>query len=210
MGVEFPLKYWRIYMHFIKDVLTNETFLRAHDEIQGKFDDNCWRSSLWAYPESQRRYINQSTMITSVSSELKEVILEEIGEYFPKGFAISMNFLAYQCGSGMSFHNDNQLATAQIILNKGWNPDFGGCWIWQDEETEKDGIHKALFPRSNSMLIVDNNEKYAITTISPHSPEFRVCIEVVCHPTIELPPEERNYEETHKDSFHYEEGSNNT
>ena len=198
-------------MHFVKDVLTKETHTRALDEVQGKFDDNCWRSSLWAYPEHKTRYINQNTMITSVSSELKEVILEEICEYFPEGFAISMNFLAYQVGSGMSFHKDNQLATAQIILNKGWDPDFGGCWIWEDEETKKDGIHKALFPRSNAMLIVDNNEKYAITTISTHSPEWRVCIEVICHPTLDEPPEIRNYEETHKDSYYYEgDGSNNT
>tara|TARA_B100000287_G_C20461410_1_gene713527 strand:+ start:67 stop:660 length:594 start_codon:yes stop_codon:yes gene_type:complete len=197
-------------MHFIKDVLKRETFLRAHDEIQGKFDDNCWRSSLWAYPESQRKYINQSTMITSVSSDLEKVIWEEVGEYFPEGFAVRMEFLAYQCGSGLSFHKDNQLATAQIVLNKTWDPDWGGCLIWEDEETENDGVHKALFPRSNAMLIVDDNEKYAITPISPHAPEFRVCINIICYPTIDLPPEVRNYEETHKDSVHYEEGSNNT
>ncbi len=207
MGVEFPLKHWRIDMHFVKDVLKRETFQRAHNEIQRKFDDNCWRSSLWAYPESQRKYINQSTMITSVSPDLEKIIWEEVGEYFPEGFAVRMEFLAYQCGSGLSRHKDHQLATAQIILNKGWDPDWGGCYIWEDEDTwgeGGDGVHKALYPRSNAMLIVDNNEKYAITPISPHAPEFRVCINIICYPTIDLPPEVRNYEDEHKDGFYYE------
>jgi Rps23 Pro-64 3,4-dihydroxylase Tpa1-like proline 4-hydroxylase len=120
-------------------------------------------------------------MLANVSDELSELIHEEIKPYLPEHETIRCNFHLWQPLSGIAEHNDgHRKFGATIYLNEEWPPNAGGWFVWEDEETRQSGIHKALIPTRNTMVLNDNHENHWVTSIAATPPDNRCSIQIWC------------------------------
>ena len=168
-------------MRIINEALNEELFQKCKEELKSKFKERCWASSLVTWQPQLKQGISGSCMVANVSDELGELIHEEIRPYLPKHEIIRCNFHLWQPLSGIAEHNDgHRNFGATIYLNEEWPPNAGGWFIWEDEETKQSGIHKALIPTRNMMVLNDNHEKHWVTSIAATPPDNRCSIQILC------------------------------
>ena len=168
-------------MRIINEALNEELFQKCKEELKSKFKERCWASSLVTWQPQLKQGISGSCMVANVSDELGELIHEEIRPYLPEHETIRCNFHLWQPLSGIAEHNDgHRNFGATIYLNEEWPPNAGGWFIWEDEETKQSGIHKALIPTRNMMVLNDNHEKHWVTSIAATPPDNRCSIQIWC------------------------------
>ena len=168
-------------MRIINEALNEELFRKCKEELKSKFRERCWSSSLVNWQPQLTQGITGSCMLANVSDELSELIHEEIRPYLPEHETIRCNFHLWQPLSGIAEHNDgHRKFGATIYLNDEWHPNAGGWFVWEDEETKQSGIHKALVPTRNMMVLNDNQEKHWVTSIAATPPDNRCSIQIWC------------------------------
>ena len=168
-------------MRIVNEVLSEELFQKCEEELKIKFKERCWSSSYLTWPSFLHQGITGSCLATDVSDELGELIHEEIKDYLPEHQIIRCNFHFWQPLSGIAQHNDeHHKFGATIYLNDEWPPNAGGWFIWEDEETRQSGIHKALIPTRNMMVLNDNQEMHWVTSIAATPPDNRCSIQIWC------------------------------
>ena len=168
-------------MRIINEALNEELFQKCKEELKSKFKERCWASSLVTWQPQLKQGISGSCMVANVSDELGELIHEEIRPYLPKHEIIRCNFHLWQPLSGIAEHNDgHRNFGATIYLNEEWPPNAGGWFVWEDEETRQSGIHKAIIPTRNMMVLNDNHEKHWVTSIAATPPDNRCSIQIWC------------------------------
>ena len=168
-------------MRIINEALNEELFQKCKEELKSKFKERCWASSLVTWQPQLKQGISGSCMVANVSDELGELIHEEIRSYLPEHETIRCNFHLWQPLSGIAEHNDgHRNFGATIYLNEEWPANAGGWFVWEDEETRQSGIHKALIPTRNMMVLNDNHEKHWVTSIAATPPDNRCSIQIWC------------------------------
>ena len=168
-------------MRIINESLNEELFQKCKEELKSKFKERCWSSSLVTWQPQLKQGISGSCMVANVSDELGELIHEEIRPYLPEHETIRCNFHLWQPLSGIAEHNDgHRNFGATIYLNDEWPANAGGWFVWEDEETKQSGIHKALIPTRNMMVLNDNHEKHWVTSIAATPPDNRCSIQIWC------------------------------
>ena len=191
-------------MRIINEALNEELFQKCKEELKNKFKERCWASSLVTWQPQLKQGISGSCMVANVSDELGELIHEEIRPYLPEHETIRCNFHLWQPLSGIAEHNDgHRNFGATIYLNEEWPPNAGGWFVWEDEETRQSGIHKALIPTRNMMVLNDNHEKHWVTSIAATPPDLRHSIQIWCFDKdgmIDNIKQEMNNESTKLDS----------
>ena len=168
-------------MRIMNEVLSEELFKKCEEEIKIKLGDRCWSSSLVGWPSYLVQGICGSCMYATVSDELSKLIHDEIRFYLPDHEIVKFNFHLWQPLSGIASHNDDHFKFgATIYLNDEWPPNAGGWFVWEDNETKESGIHKALIPKRNMMVLNDTHEKHWVTTIAANPPDNRCSIQIWC------------------------------
>ena len=168
-------------MRIINESLNEELFQKCKEELKSKFKERCWSSSLVTWQPQLKQGVSGSCMVANVSDELGELIHEEIRPYLPEHETIRCNFHLWQPLSGIAEHNDgHRNFGATIYLNEEWPANAGGWFVWEDEETKQSGIHKALIPTRNMMVLNDNHEKHWVTSIAATPPDNRCSIQIWC------------------------------
>ena len=191
-------------MRIINEALNEELFQKCKEELKSKFKERCWASSLVTWQPQLKQGICGSCMVANVSDELGELIHEEIRPYLPEHETIRCNFHLWQPLSGIAEHNDgHRNFGATIYLNEEWPPNAGGWFVWEDEETRQSGIHKALIPTRNMMVLNDNHEKHWVTSIAATPPDNRCSIQIWCfdkHGSIDSVDQDRSNESPQLDA----------
>ena len=168
-------------MRIINEALNEELFQKCKEELKSKFRERCWYSSLVNWQPQLTQGITGSCMLADVSEELSELIHEEIKPYLPEHETIRCNFHLWQPLSGIAEHNDgNRKFGVTIYLNDEWPSNAGGWFVWEDEETKQSGIHKALIPTRNTMVLNDKHENHWVTSIAATPPDNRCSIQIWC------------------------------
>jgi len=84
------------------------------------------------------------------------------------------HFYIWTKGSYIPMHNDsNYEYGCTIYLNKYWNIDWGGLYIWK--ENDKLNIEK---PEFNKLIINKGNTKHGTTLLNYNVPEERLTIQI--------------------------------
>ena len=84
------------------------------------------------------------------------------------------HFYIWTKGSYIPMHNDsNYEYGCTIYLNKYWNIDWGGLYIWK--EGDKLNIEK---PEFNKLIINKGNTKHGTTLLNYNVPEERLTIQI--------------------------------
>ena len=107
-------------------------------------------------------------------------MVSEIGHLFPKVHytTVTSQFYMWMRGAGIPRHEGHHYSFTGTLYLNNWDPNFGGWFIWKDEETEKTGVHKAFYPRANSLMLSDSFEDHWVTQITPNAPDPRVTIQL--------------------------------
>ena len=97
----------------------------------------------------------------------------ELGDKF-KDKEIVGHFYIWTRGSNIPMHNDsNYEYGCTIYLNKHWEVDWGGLYIWQ--EGDKFNIEK---PEFNKLIINKGNTKHGTTLLNYNIPEERLTLQI--------------------------------
>ena len=168
-------------MKIINKVLSESLFQRVKGELKSKIHKACWRTSYLTWDPHLHIGITGSVLMTDVSDKFNELIHKQIRSYLPEHDRIQCNFHVFQPQSGIARHNDGHMKFgATIYLNDTWDSNAGGWFVWEDEETRQSGIHKALIPTRNMMVLNDNHEKHWVTSIAATPPDNRCSIQIWC------------------------------
>jgi Rps23 Pro-64 3,4-dihydroxylase Tpa1-like proline 4-hydroxylase len=169
-------------MKIYKNVLPNDLYLECMEELEFKSEKNCWQSSSFTWNEKIRECVFGECLISPVSKSLSEKIEFEFKKYFSEYNKFEVNFYCWMNGSGISFHTDsshNRKCGATIYLNESWSPEWGGVFLWY--ENEKDqlvGKISGLSPQFNNLIINDTVQPHMVTSISPLSPQIRISLQI--------------------------------
>ena len=150
-------------MKIFKDVLDIELLDACQKEISRRKKQPVWSASQLCWPSNIMRNIRGSCIITPVSDELIDPITEAIKDKFPPFLELVLQFYVWPINSGISRHNDNPYRFgATIYLDKGWNIDNGGLFVYNKNNTNE---YSALVPTYNVMILNDEQEDHLVTPI---------------------------------------------
>ena len=112
-----------------------------------------------------------------IEGELLYKLEEALSPHLPKHSRATYQFYNWHKMSGISMHEDyGHMFGATLYLNKEWNPNWGGVFIWGES---KDNLTNAIIPQYNTLVI--NHEPmlpHLVTLISPFAPETRKTIQI--------------------------------
>jgi Rps23 Pro-64 3,4-dihydroxylase Tpa1-like proline 4-hydroxylase len=165
-------------MKIINNILSKETFFEAIKELHENLNERKWSSSLFMWDESIHNGIKGSCMSSLVSPELCKKIEKDIKKHIPNNYSgLYMQFHVFQYYSGVAAHDDGtRTFGATIYLNKDWDVNWGGIFLWK--ENEKDEILKGVLPKPNMMVLNDETQIHMVTPISPDCKEPRISIQI--------------------------------
>lgn len=87
---------------------------------------------------------------TLVSPELKNNIANCISRYLPEHDDLTIQHYVWMRGAAISRHDDYHVKFgATIYLNKDWNIDYGGIFLWKDQASHN--IKNLLSPNFNTL-----------------------------------------------------------
>lgn len=163
-------------MKIVKNALSEKLYLLLLFELEFKYKKHVWSSSTILWGEDIKKSIVGSTLITQVSEDLHIQIEDEIKEHLPSYDNLLCQFYIWQQNAGISSHTDGQYKFgATIYLNKQWDIDDGGFFIWKNKETEE---LKVLSPERNTMVLNSDRETHLVTPVASNCKELRHTIQI--------------------------------
>jgi Rps23 Pro-64 3,4-dihydroxylase Tpa1-like proline 4-hydroxylase len=170
------------------NVLSEDTLEVIELYIQHALKNDVWASNL----EWDKRLVNSSSIVITHPVSKKEIFFEEVKNQIQK--ILNVNFdslnlefrLAIYIWGKMSYitwHDDYGWDySGTIYLNKEWNLNYGGIFLWKDN---KNSEIRGVEPIFNSMVVnskhqMDGNNLHAVTMLSSESPENRFTLQWRC------------------------------
>ena len=162
-------------MKLHKNVLSDNSIKKFHDELNYNFANSRWTASSFFWQPDITVGIVGNCMSTVISDELKEMILTDIGHLLPKCSYHLMQIYVWTKNSGISLHNDDDRLGVTIYMNQTWDMDYGGIFLWQPKNESE---FKVIVPEFNAMVVNDEDERHMVTPISPLVDQFRITIQI--------------------------------
>ena len=160
-------------MILIEDSITDDLYQKCVKELNEKLSDNCWRSSSLNWGSDVKQGVNGSCIVTPVSDIINHLLEKELKPSLPKYRELELNYYIWQPQSGISWHTDevsDRLFGATLYLNEDWHPDFGGWFIWKENNN-----YHTILPKKKFLIINDNYQHHCVT---PVSTGFRCTIQI--------------------------------
>jgi len=172
----------------LDDFLESELFDEINELSVACYDLSFWKST-GNWQDTLNTGTNDVLMYTIYNSktELKvyEDITSPINEKFKKEFNLNLSnleFFYWKKGSLINFHPDfTYLASATLYLNEFWHRDWGGIFLWDEEENVNPLHHpeddsgneninrfKGALPLKNRCIINSGRVQHAVTPTKNH------------------------------------------
>ena len=160
-------------MILIEDAITNDLYQKCTNELNENRYLNCWSSSSVTWDSGIKQGIVGSCIITPVSDTICCLLEKELKLILPKHDKLIFQYYIWQPQSGISWHTDEEpdrLFGATLYLNDEWHPDFGGWFIWKENNT-----YHTILPKKKFLIINNNYQHHCVT---PVSTGFRCTIQI--------------------------------
>jgi hypothetical protein len=172
-------------MKIIENCITEELAEECIKEIEFKKRKPIWLSSSCFWPEGIKINVEGSCIQCDISKNLKKKIYKQISPHLPEYSRLSSQFYIWQNNSAISNHNDHGYGFGvTIYLNKEWDVDWGGIFLWNNEDDQSEKYYKswkACCPKYRNMILNENLHDHLVTPVSPLSPSFRYTIQLWGH-----------------------------
>jgi hypothetical protein len=164
-------------MKFFENVLSDDLLKACEVERAARLSGFGWKLSDFAWSKDILVGITGTCASTHVSAPLKTAIASHISRYLPEHDDLTIQHYVWMRGSGISRHNDGGYRFgATIYLNRTWNPDYGGIFMWEPDGS--DGDLRVACPAFNTMALNDGKLFHRVTPVSQIAPEYRLTLQV--------------------------------
>tara|TARA_R100000908_G_scaffold51861_1_gene27136 strand:- start:873 stop:1370 length:498 start_codon:yes stop_codon:yes gene_type:complete len=154
-------------------VLTQEVLDDCEKFLEDSLGENVWACSELFWDDSLKVGDTGVVTMTNLPNDLRNSVLKCIDPFLPPYKQAEVQLYVWHKNSGISMHDDNGRYGCTIYLNKEWDINWGGIFIWYDGEELK-----ALNPTYNMMVLNTHNEDHMVTTVSPFSDDFRYSLQI--------------------------------
>lgn len=162
-------------MQVHRNVLKPNTLDSILKEIDSGKKKNIWRPASLLWHRDLLSTYSGECLTRNLSRDLVEDIMKDVQSFLPEHSATHMCMNMWLKGSGITFHNDaNYAFGATIYLNKKWNPDDGGIFIWEVGRRQ----YRGVCPEFNTMVLNNLGQHHQVTAISPYAKENRISIQI--------------------------------
>jgi hypothetical protein len=162
-------------MQLHRNVLKPDTINRVLKEIDNGTKKNLWRPASFLWHSDLLSTYAGECLTRNLGDRLCDSILKDVTPFFPEHSSAHISMNMWLKGSGITFHNDaNYAFGATIYLNKKWNPDHGGIFIWEVSNRQ----YRGVCPEFNAMVLNDLGQNHQVTAISPYAKDARITIQI--------------------------------
>ena len=154
-------------------VLTEEVLLNCENFLENSLEKNVWAVSELFWDDSLKVGDTGVVTLTDLEGDLKQSVLECLEHHVLPYQEANVQLYVWHKNSGISMHDDNGRYGCTIYLNREWDINWGGIFIWNDGEELR-----ALNPTYNMMVLNTENEDHMVTTVSPFADDFRYSLQI--------------------------------
>jgi|TARA_R110001592_G_scaffold11657_10_gene57201 hypothetical protein len=154
-------------------VLTEEVLLDCENFLENSLGENVWAVSELFWDDSLKIGVTGNVTMTNLPAELRHSVLRCIDPHVLPYAKAEVQLYVWHKNSGISMHDDNGRYGCTIYLNREWDINWGGIFIWNDGEELR-----ALNPTYNMMVLNAENEDHMVTMVSPYSDDFRYSLQI--------------------------------
>ena len=167
-------------MNIIKNAITEETAELATKRAIELLGQDVWRSNRDTWDKDLLCGTSGKVLIAQLDSDIRKLVLDDVSEQLPhhNDNDLSITFHVGLAESGIAMHDDSgHKFGATIYLNKVWHPDFGGLFLWMEDENNPARL-KAYVPEYRSMVLNDEYQNHMVTRVAPKLSEIRLTIQI--------------------------------
>lgn len=115
-------------------VLTEEVLLNCENFLENSLGENVWAVSELFWDDSLKVGDTGVVTMTNLDGDLKQSVLECLEHHVLPYREAEVQLYVWHKNSGISMHDDNGRYGCTIYLNKEWDINWGGIFIWDDGE----------------------------------------------------------------------------
>ena len=159
----------------LKNVFNDEELNEILKDFNKKKELNCWNFSNFSWSkELYEEGICGQVSFSMTSSEVGQIIANKIKHLIPTSkFLMTQHFL-WNSLSGINEHDDTHYTFgATLYLNKNWNINWGGLFLYKEENE-----WKAIVPEFNTIVFNFNYTDHLVTLVSPTIKEPRQTVQI--------------------------------
>jgi len=164
-------------MKFFENALSDDVLALCETERAAKLSGAGWKLSELAWSKDILVGITGICASTHVSATLKKAIASRISRHLPRHDDLLIQHYVWMRGSGISRHNDGgHKFGATIYLNRSWNTDYGGLFMWEPDGSGDD--LRVACPSFNTMVLNDRKLFHSVTPVSVIAPDYRLTLQI--------------------------------
>lgn len=164
----------KIYRSFLEDKFLNKLKIKLNEKMNNL--NPIWTSNLgW----DSKIVKSSSPILIHQIKDQEDInyICDRYKKIKYKFRDLTVCFYYWPKGSYIPFHNDNHpryQSGSTIYLNKNWEPDWGGFYLWKDNDNK----YHAELPEYNKMILNDCFTFHGTSLVSNDALEARMTLQI--------------------------------
>ena len=168
-------------MKIHEDVLPPHLLKKCLEEFREYQQQQVWGISTLYWEEFLQDSSVGSVSLRFLSEETSVEVHKELNKYYPSEHNDETLYQYYVWNkmSGISNHNDGMYNFgATLYLNKLWESNWGGLFVWKDKNEKKEYKFNTICPQQNMLIINDEHEMHLVTPTASTIPYPRITIQI--------------------------------
>ena len=160
----------KLFRHALPEKTYNKCIMELNDY---NLRNRVWASSTLEWESNLISGVVGSTLTSAVSKELSEELEKDLKPHLPPYNRVTFTFYLWQTYSGINWHNDEGYRFGATLYLCELGYDWGGLFMWRDEESRESGIIKSIRPKENLLVLNDEREHHSVSTVLPNPRNIR-------------------------------------
>jgi len=166
----------KIYRNCLTESLCDEC-INEFNSIKG---EKVWGVSSMFWEPGLKVGVVGDCISTVLNENLSKKVENKLQKILPEYDSLLIQLYCWLPNSAISIHDDRDYKFgATLYLNRDWNANWGGIFLWQENDYDiENGLFSGFTPSYNTIVINDSKQKHMITPISPKCDESRLTIQI--------------------------------
>ena len=169
-------------MKIHENVLSRDLLNECIKELAMLENSHVWGISNIIWPPYLQEGLVGNVSMRSLSETTSLELYKALEKYFSKmdsDYEVSYLYYVWNKLAGIASHNDSHVSVgATLYLNKLWESNWGGLFVWKDKNEKKEYKFNAICPQQNMLIINDEHEMHLVTPTASTIPYPRITIQI--------------------------------
>ena len=166
----------KLIRNFLDDTVLQQCKLDLEDKIKKDIwysNRNVWGAHLVLGLKGD---VLGTAVDPSINNNIKEALTKHVPELCDVDTEVRSQYFQWKPSAGISMHSDHLFKfVATLYLNREWEVDYGGIFLWQDLDNEL----RAQCPEYNAIMIDTDTLNHCVTPVTYAAPENRLTIQIL-------------------------------